>query len=315
MPAKKKKLKQKKKRNIIVKKYITIKKIVRNNENNQPNQVTLPQSWNTTNSIESRITNALRDELINTNNQFKTAYERQKEFNVKINDNIGDIENHRNWVDEEQKEENKQIKNQLTTIQKRISKYAGETPEQKKERIREYNRTRYLTKTSNAKAIKISKENALTQSNDKEQQPNTLLEPNIIYEEKQQFIPSEETLIDSNMISSDVKQTKQKLKKDKSQKKIVANVMDDMINRTVVSDLKNKSDDLNRTKRMLMRDQAKIENTMYGDKHKNALVKGVMEDMIHRTILTADLKNKPRDINIVTNPNDKIESSASSPFI
>lgn len=187
MPAKKKKLKQKKKRNIIVKKYITIKRIVRNNENNQPNQVTLPQSWNTTNSIESRITNALRDELINTNNQFKTAYERQKEFNVKINDNIGDIENHRVWSDEEKKEENKQIKNQLTTIQKRISKYAGETPEQKKKRISEYNRTRYITKNS----IQVSKENALTQSIDKEQQPNILLEPNIIFEEKQ-FTPSEE---------------------------------------------------------------------------------------------------------------------------
>lgn len=187
MPAKKKKLKQKKKRNIIVKKYITIKRIVRNNENNQPNQVTLPQSWNTTNSIESRITNALRDELINTNNQFKTAYERQKEFNVKINDNIGDIENHRVWSDEEKKEENKQIKNQLTTIQKRISKYAGETPEQKKKRISEYNRTRYITKNT----IQVSKENALTQSIDKEQQPNILLEPNIIFEEKQ-FTPSEE---------------------------------------------------------------------------------------------------------------------------
>ena len=63
MPAKKKKQKQKKKKNIIVKKYITIKRIIKN-ENIQPrneNQVILPQSWNTTNSIESRITNALRD--------------------------------------------------------------------------------------------------------------------------------------------------------------------------------------------------------------------------------------------------------------
>ena len=121
MPAKKKKQKQKKKKNIIVKKYITIKRIIKN-ENIQPrneNQVILPQSWNTTNSIESRITNALRDELTNTNNQFKTAYERQKEFNIKVNDNIGDIENNRVWEDETIKEENKQIKNQLTVISKK----------------------------------------------------------------------------------------------------------------------------------------------------------------------------------------------------
>jgi hypothetical protein len=199
MPAKKKKQKQKKKRNIIVKKYITIKRIIKN-ENIQPrneNQVILPQSWNTTNSIESRITNALRDELTNTNNQFKTAYERQKEFNIKVNDNIGDIENNRVWEDETIKEENKQIKNQLSTITKRISKYANETPAERAEQIRQYNHARYLNKKENALIQPVNREqprnvlvNTATAEEDTKEQPFMQLE------EKEQ--PPQESFKENN---------------------------------------------------------------------------------------------------------------------
>ena len=188
MPVKKKKQKQKKKRNIIVNKYITIKRIIKN-ENIQPrneNQVILPQSWNTTNSMESRITNALRDELIHTNNQFKTAYERQKEFNIKVNDNIGDIENHRIWEDSNKKTENKQIQNQLSNMKKRISKYASETPEETALRKKEYARLQYQkNKYKQTTSIQISHENALTQQDNKEQPQNALIDtPTMQFEEK-----------------------------------------------------------------------------------------------------------------------------------
>jgi hypothetical protein len=209
MPTKKKKQKQKKKKNIIVKKYITIKRIIKN-ENIQPrneNQVILPQSWNTTNSIESRITNALRDELTNTNNQFKTAYERQKEFNIKVNDNIGDIENNRVWEDENIKAENKQIKNQLSTITKRISKYANETPAERAERIKQYNHARYLNKKENALIQPVNREqprnvlvNTATAEEDTKEQPFMQLE------EKEQ--PPQESFKENNPYVKAIKKSK-----------------------------------------------------------------------------------------------------------
>ena len=86
--------------------------------------------------------------------------------------------------DENIKAENKQIKNQLSTITKRISKYANETPAERAERIKIYNRGRYLNK----------KENALIQPVNREQPRNVLVNTATAEEDtkEQPFIQLEE---------------------------------------------------------------------------------------------------------------------------